>query len=75
MIKQNKGKVILSSLLILLPILAGLCFWNNLPAQVPIHWNVQGEVDDYASRAVLVFVMPAVTAASETAFTPVQSVL
>ena len=60
MFKQNKWKLVVSSLAILLPILAGVCFWNKLPDQVPMHWNAQGEVDGYGSRAMLVFGMPAV---------------
>ena len=31
MIKKNKWKLLLSSILILLPMIAGLLLWNHLP--------------------------------------------
>src|SRR6185369_1400636 len=34
----------------------------NLPLQVPIHWNIHGQVDGYGPPSVL-FVMPAVMVA------------
>lgn len=58
MMKQHKGKLIVSSLLILLPMLVGVCFWNELPDPMPIHWNAAGEVDGYTSRAMAVFALP-----------------
>ena len=35
---------------------AGLVLWNQLPEQVPFHWNAAGEVDGWASKGVAVFV-------------------
>ena len=32
--------------------------YNQLPAQVPIHWNIAGQVDGMADRAVGAFMMP-----------------
>lgn len=43
----------------LLPILAGLLLWGRLPADLPIHWNAAGEIDNYASRGLTVFGLPA----------------
>ena len=31
---------------------------GKLPARVPTHWNIQGEVDGHGSRAVAAFVLP-----------------
>jgi uncharacterized membrane protein len=42
--------------------LSGVIF-NNLPPQVPIHWNIHGQVDGYGSPAVAAFLMPGVMAA------------
>ena len=53
--KQNKKTIIWSSVLIFLPMLAGLCLWRELPAQLPIHWNFEGIADDYSSKAFAVF--------------------
>jgi uncharacterized membrane protein len=38
--------------------------WMQLPAgsQVPIHWNVQGEVDGYAGKFWGLFLLPLITA-------------
>ena len=58
MIKKNWKLLLITSVVILLPILAGLLLWERLPEQVPFHWNVQGEVDQWASKPVAVFLMP-----------------
>lgn len=34
--------------------------WNDLPEQVPLHWNLQGEVDRWGSRSEL-WLIPVVT--------------
>lgn len=60
MIKQNKGKAILSSVMTLLPMVFGLIVWNQLPNPMPMHWGVSGEVDGYAGRAWVVFGLPLV---------------
>ncbi len=60
MIKKNIKILVLTSVVILLPILAGVILWNKLPDSVPIHFGPNGEPDDYAGRAVAVFVMPLV---------------
>ena len=56
MIKKNLKVLIITSIIILLPMVAGLVLWNRLPEQVPIHWDAAGEVDGWASRPVAVFV-------------------
>ena len=56
MIKKNLKILIITSIIILLPMVAGLVLWNRLPEQVPFHWNAEGEVDGWASRPVAVFV-------------------
>lgn len=60
MIRENKKKLILTSIVILLPILIGLILWNKLPDQVPTHWNAQGEVDGWSSKVFAVFGLPIV---------------
>lgn len=60
MIRENKKKLILTSIVILLPILIGLLLWNKLPDKVPTHWNAQGEVDGWSSKAFAVFGLPAI---------------
>ena len=56
--KEHKGKLILTSLLVLLPLAAGLLLWNRLPEQLPMHWNAAGEVDGWGSRWMVVCLLP-----------------
>jgi len=60
MLKKNKGKCILSSVIILLPMLVGLLFWNKLPAYMPIHWGIDGTADSIGSKAFAVCGFPAI---------------
>lgn len=39
MIKENKKKLIITSIIILVPIIIGLVLWNKLPDKLPTHWN------------------------------------
>ncbi|MEG1230231.1 MAG: DUF1648 domain-containing protein, partial [Flavobacterium sp.] len=35
--------------------------WNSLPERVPIHWNINGQIDDWGNKSfliVLVFMLP-----------------
>lgn len=47
-----------SSLLCLIPILIGLLIYNQLPEQMPIHWNINGEIDGYASKNFAIIYLP-----------------
>ncbi len=58
MIKKNLKRLLLTSAVILLPILAGVILWDQFPDSVPIHFGPNGEADGYATRTVAVFVMP-----------------
>ena len=58
MIKKYKKAIIITSLLTLVPVLIGLVLWNQLPEQVPIHFNIQGEADGYSGKAFAVFGFP-----------------
>ena len=60
MIKKNKGKLILTSIVILIPILIGLFLWNKLPDKLPTHWNAEGVVDGWSSKGFTVFGLPAI---------------
>jgi len=60
MLKKNKTLVILVSIVTLLPILVGILLWNQLPEQMPTHWNAAGEIDDWSSKAFAVFGLPCI---------------
>jgi uncharacterized membrane protein len=49
--------------LIFIAFIASLAVYPQLPEQVPSHWNLQGEVDDYTSRFWGAFLGPVVAAA------------
>lgn len=58
MIKKNKTKIIITSLLTVLPIAAGLILWNRLPEKIPTHFNIAGEPDGTSGKAFAVFGIP-----------------
>ena len=58
MIKKNLKLLLITSAVILLPILAGLIMWDHLPDLIPIHWNISGEIDGWSSKPLAVLGMP-----------------
>lgn len=58
MIKKNLKLLIFTSIIILLPIFAGLILWNKLPDEIPVHFNAQGVADDWAGKGWMVFGLP-----------------
>lgn len=65
MIKKHKTTLILTSVVILLPILAGLILWNQLPDQVPSHWDMNGQIDGWSSKPFTVFGIPLILLAAQ----------
>lgn len=59
-IKDNLGTVIVTSLVIMLHMLIGLCLWSRLPEQVPVHFDFTGAVDGWSSRSFAVFGLPGI---------------
>jgi uncharacterized membrane protein len=37
--------------------------WPSAPAQIPIHWNIAGQIDAYGSKFTGLFLMPIIAAA------------
>ena len=60
MIKKYKRTLIVTTLVMLIPILVGLLLWQQLPDQIPSHWGIDGEVDDWSSKAFTVFGFPSI---------------
>ena len=58
-IKKNWKTLLITSLVILLPIVAGLILWDQLPDKIPMHWGPSGEVDGWGSKPFFVFGIPA----------------
>ena len=65
MIKRNLKVLIVSSIVTLLPIVAGLILWNQLPEQMPTHWNASGEIDGWSSKPFAVFGLPLIMVAAQ----------
>lgn len=58
MIKKNLKILIITSVLTILPIFAGMILWNKLPEQLPSHWNMAGEIDRWINKTFGVFGPP-----------------
>ena len=65
MIKKNWKVLLITSLVTLLPILVGVVLWNQLPEQMPTHWNAAGEVDGWSSKPFAVFGLPLILLAAQ----------
>lgn len=61
-LKEHKKNMILSIVLTLLPVLIGLLLWNRLPDVMTSHWGGDGVADGTASKAFMVFAVPAIMA-------------
>ncbi len=58
MLKKNKRKVIVSSLVILLPMVAGIILWKVLPDVMTTHWGAGGNADGFGGKVFVVFALP-----------------
>ena len=56
--KMNKKLLLLTSIVILFPILWGLIIWSQLPNQIPIHFNLAGQANNFQSKPLVVFGLP-----------------
>lgn len=61
-LKQYKWKILISTLLTMLPALIGLLIWNRLPDVLTTHWGADGAADGFAGKAFAVFGLPAIMA-------------
>jgi len=52
--KKYKGILIFSGVIFLFTLALTIWAWGQIPAdaQIPFHWNIKGEVDNYASKPV-----------------------
>lgn len=60
--KINKKALVIGTIVCVLPCLLGIAMWNDLPAQMPIHWNIAEKVDNTAPKVLAVFGLPALLA-------------
>jgi uncharacterized membrane protein len=71
---NTRTTLILSSLLILAALLAGLLLWNRLPEQMASHWGLNDQVDGYMPRLWGVFLLPGMALAMLLLFLLVPSI-
>lgn len=45
----------------LLTFLPGIVFYGQLPARMPIHWNLNGEVSSYAPKILGILLAPVIS--------------
>ncbi len=55
---KNRWKALLSSVLVLLPMAAGLLLWDRLPNSMTVHWGGDGTADGWGTKAFAVFGLP-----------------
>ncbi len=65
MIKKNWKILVITSIITLLPIIAGLLLWKQLPEQMPTHWNASGEIDGLSSKLFAVVGLPMIMLAAQ----------
>lgn len=65
MLKKNRIPIILSSIVTLLPAVAGLLIWNMLPDKMTTHWNIAGQADGFSGKAFAVFGVPVISLISQ----------
>ena len=56
----------LENALLAAPFLVLAAFWTQLPARVPIHWNLQGEINGWASKPFGLLLLPLMSLAINT---------
>ena len=56
--KNNKWKILISSLLTLSPILFGIAVYDILPEQIVTHWGISGEADGMSSPLFVILFIP-----------------
>lgn len=63
--KKNLRSIILTSIITLLPIIAGLILWDKLPDRMAIHWGLEGKPDGWCSKTFGVFGLPLIMMAMQ----------
>lgn len=58
MMKIDKKLLVLTSLIILLPVLLGCFFWSQLPKTIATHFDLSGQANGFSSRLFAVFGLP-----------------
>lgn len=57
-LKKFKGKILLTSFVVMLPAFIGMLLWNKLPNQIATHFGYNGEPNGYSSKIFAVLGLP-----------------
>lgn len=60
MIKNNKWKLIISSIITLVPMLFAVLGYKILPDEIAVHWGIDGNADGFASPMVTFLLIPVI---------------
>lgn len=60
MIKNYLKTIILTCVLICVPVIFGLTIWNKMPELIPSHFDTQGNVNGWSTKAEFVFLVPGI---------------
>src|SRR5690242_7291537 len=41
--------------------LIAVCSWTQAPDRIPVHWNLQGEIDGYGNKFIGLLLLPLIT--------------
>ena len=58
MTEKSKKRLLMTSVVTLLPMLIGIVLWNRLPERIATHFDSYGEPNGWSSRAFAVFGIP-----------------
>ncbi len=56
--KVSKKTLIITSIMILLPVVFGLVMWDKLPNPMPTHFGADGQADGWSHKSFAVFGLP-----------------
>ncbi len=61
--KINKKLLVITTIIILIPVLVGILLWEQLPETMATHWGTQNEPNGWSSKPMTVFGIPGIMAA------------
>ncbi|MBI9095957.1 MAG: DUF1648 domain-containing protein [Sphaerochaeta sp.] len=53
--RKTDKTMVITTLVCLMPLILSAILYDRLPEQIPIHFDVAGEADNYASKALAMF--------------------
>ena len=57
-LKNNKGAIIITTIICLLPVLIGIVLWDKMPNEIATHFGEDGVPNGWSSKAFAIFGIP-----------------